>query len=172
MALSKERKKEIVEELKELLKNQKSMVFVNFRGLNAQELFDLREALKEVDSSLKVIKKSLAEISFKKQGIDFNKELFQDQLAIVFGFEDETAPARIVYQQSKKSEPLEILGGYLDNEFLDKEKMIIFAKLPPRQELLARLIYVLDYPIRGFVNVLSGNIKGLIYALQAIANRG
>jgi large subunit ribosomal protein L10 len=171
MALTKERKKEIVEELKELLKKQKAMVVVNFHGLNSQEVFDLKQLLKENKAEFRVIKKTLAELAFKDQGIDFKKDSFQGQLAIVFGFEDETSPVKTIYQYSKKLDKLEILGGYLENEFLDSQKIIEIAQLPSREELLAKLISVLNSSISGFVNVLQGNIKGLVYTLQAIANQ-
>lgn len=171
MALSKERKKEIVKELKDLLKKQKSMVFVNLRGLSAEDVFQIREALKENNSILKVVKKSLAGISFKEEGIEFNQEMFEDQLAAVFNLEDELISSKILYEKSKDLENLEILGGYLDNEFINQDKVIMMAQLPSKEELLAKLTYILNYPIRGFVNVLSGNIKGLIYTLQAIVNK-
>lgn len=166
MALTKEQKQKIVGGLKEKIDRQKSMVFVTIEGLAAKELFDLRERLKKADCNLSVIKKTLMDIVFKEKKIKVDEEKLEGQLALIFGFGDEILPAKIAYQFSLGNENLKILGGYFENKFREAEKMIVLGKIPSKQELLSSLVGSIAEPCRGFVSVLQGNIKGLIYILK------
>ncbi len=171
MPLTKQQKQEAVADLEKMIDGQKSMVFVNYRGLKAQEVFNLRQKLDDNQSKFKVVKKTLASIAFKNKGIDFKKDNYDDQFAIVFGYEDEVAPARVLFQGTKDLKTLEMLGGYLAKDYLDKDQVMALAQLPSRQELVGKLLYLLNYPMSGLVNVLSGNIKGLVYAINAISKK-
>lgn len=170
MAKSKEEKKKILEDLKEEIKKQKMMVLVNFTGLKVKDFFELRKRLKSANSQIKVIKKTLLNLAFKEFNPDFSQKLaqFKDQIAIVFGFEEEIPPAKILHQFSLKNPNCKILAGYFDKKFREKEEMITLAQLPTKNELLANLIGNLSASISNFVNVLEANIKGLIYVLSKI----
>ncbi len=168
MALTREKKEQIIEEIKRLLDDQKAMVFFNFEGLKTREMTELREALRQAEGKVKVVKKTLAEIAFKEFDAGMRKNIFKKQLAIGFGMKDETAPMKIVYNFSKKNEKFEILGGYLDKEFLTKEKILLLAQLPLKENLMAQFLYIIKYPISGFANALSGNIKGLVNVLARV----
>ena len=171
MPLTKQQIQEAVADLEKMIDGQKSMDFVNDRGLKAQEVFNLRQKLDDNQSKFKVVKKTLANIAFKNKGIEFKKDNYDDQFAIVFGYEDEVAPARILFQSTKDLKTLEMLGGYLAKDYLDKDQVMALAQLPSRQELVGKLLYLLNYPMSGLVNVLSGNIKGLVYAINAISKK-
>jgi len=170
MAKSKEEKKKILEDLKEEFKKQNTMVLVNFTGLKVKDFFELRKRLKSANSQIKVIKKTLLDLALKEFNSDFSQKLsqFKAQIAIVFGFEDEILPAKILHRFSLKNPNLKILAGYFDKKFREKEEMITLAQLPTKNELLAKLIGNLSAPISNFVNVLEPNIKGLIYVLSKI----
>ncbi|MDI6882858.1 MAG: 50S ribosomal protein L10 [Patescibacteria group bacterium] len=168
MAKNKDEKQKIIEDLEEKIKIQKAMVFVDFSGIDSKFLFALREKLKKANCLLKVVKKTLLEKTLgklEKKEISEKIKTFKGQLALVFGFEDEVMPAKICYQVAKENENLKILAGVFGGEFKKKEKVIELAQLPSRGELLARLVGGLENPISNFVNVLKGNIKGLIYIL-------
>ena len=166
MPLNKEQKKNIVEKLKQNIAQQKAVVFVAIEGLKTTGLFDLRKKLKEDDCLLIVAKKTLLSIAFKQSKIEFDAKELKGELALIFGFGDEIMPAKIAYQFSKKNKNLEILGGFFENEVKTAQEMIILAKIPSREELLAKVVSSISSPISGFVNVLQGNIKGLIYILK------
>jgi len=119
MAKTKVQKKQIIEDLKQNLTNQKAIVFVDFQGLNARTLSELRNKLKESDCFLKVVKKTLLGLAFESLGDSSLKEeakIMQGELALVFGFKDEIMPAKIIYQFSLENENLKILGGLGKNE--------------------------------------------------------
>ncbi len=169
MALSKEQKVKIVERLKESIAKQKAMVFVNFAGLSAQNIEDLRAKLKEVGAKFVVAKKTLAKLAFQGEKIDFPEKEIQNELAIIFGFEgDEIAPSKTAFNFSKKQESLQIIGGYMNSTLMPADEVITLAQLPSKQELLGRLVGTLSAPISNFVSVQRESIKSIMYALKAI----
>lgn len=172
MALNKVQKQKIIEDLKKLFSQQKAIILVGITGLKVKDLLNLRKKIKAVDGSLKVAKKTLMEIVFKENNLEFNKNQFKEEIALVFGFKDEILPAKTVYQFSQNpsagGEKLKILGGYFNNSFKEVKEVITLAQLPPKEELMARLVGGLKSPISGFVNVLEGNIKGLMRVLSNI----
>jgi len=168
MPKSKTEKRKIIEELKEKFQKQKSTVFVDFSGCDSKFLFKLRDELEKSKCLLKIVKKTLLKKTLENLKMKNISEKIGEkklQLALIFGFGDEIIPAKICYQFSKENENLRILGGIFGNEFVDKEKVIELAQLPSREELLARLVGILQNPIFGFVNTLKNNIKGLLYVL-------
>jgi large subunit ribosomal protein L10 len=171
MPKSREEKQKIIEDLKEKLQREKAIVLVNFSGLDSKALATLREDFKKLNGCFQVVKKTLLKKALESLGW---KKLLQKieeiagQLALGFGFDDEIVPAKICYKYSQENKNLKILGGFLGNEFVEKEKVIELAKLPSREEILARLVGSLHNPISKFVNVLQSNIKGLIFAIEAI----
>ncbi len=171
MAKSKQEKSKIIEDLKEKLTEQKSVILVDFSGVNSKILFQLKKEFKKTKGFFQVVKKTLlkkALDSLKKKDLSEKIENIEGQLALAYGFADEMLPAKICYNFSKENENLKILGGIFDNEFVVREKVIELAQLPSREELLARLTGSLQNSLSSFVNVLQGNIKGLVCALNAI----
>ncbi|MBU3934857.1 50S ribosomal protein L10 [Patescibacteria group bacterium] len=171
MALTKEQKQKVVEDLKKKIEQQKSVVFIDFSKVNSKDTFILRKKLKETGCVLKVAKKTLLKIAFG----DKNKEIWQKikdnspgQLAVIFGTKDEMAPAKITQQFVKENENVKILGGIFESKFIDKAEVVILSAIPSKEELLAKLVGTLSAPVSGLVNVFRGNIKGLVYVLSRI----
>ncbi|MDD5750273.1 MAG: 50S ribosomal protein L10 [Candidatus Pacebacteria bacterium] len=171
MPKTKEQKNIIVEKLKDKLSSQKANVFLDFAGVDSKTLFKLRDELKAAKCGLEVVKKTLL-----KKALAFlnNRDLakkvndVEGQLALAFGFEDEVAPAKICRNIQKENENLRILGGVFSGQYWGKEKMLELAELPPKNELLGRLVGSLQSPIQNFACVLNGNIKGLMNVLSNI----
>lgn len=158
MALTKGKKVKSLASLKEKIAKQKSVIFADFAKVNSADLFKLRQELKENGCSLKVGKKTLVRIAFGQSGISFwnlMKKSIPGQLALVFGIEDEIAPARIANKFAKTNENFKILGGIFENRFIDRERALVLANLPTRNELLGRLLGSLSSSTVGFVRVLD-----------------
>lgn len=171
MALTKEQKQKVIKDLEAQIKKQKSIVFIDFSKVNSKDIFALRKKLKEAGCLLKVAKKTLLRIAFG----DKNKDIWQNidisapnQLAAVFNIEDEISGFKTTEKFTKESENIKILGGVFEAKFINKEEAIALARIPSKKELLAKLVGSLSSPISGFVNVLQGNIKSLVYILSAI----
>ena len=158
MALTKEQKTKQIESIKEKVSKQKSVIFVDFNKVPSKDMFFLRKSLKEAGCNLKIAKKTLVRIAFGQSNISYwnkIKSSIPGQLALVFGIEDEIAPARISNQFGKTHENFKILGGIFENRFIAKERVLELANIPPRNELLSRLVGSLSSSITSFVRVLD-----------------
>jgi large subunit ribosomal protein L10 len=158
MALTKEQKTKQINDIKEKVANQKSMVFVDFAKVPSKDMFGLRKSLKEGGCNLKIAKKTLVRIAFGQSNISFwnkIKAVVPGQLALVLGIEDEIAPARIANIFAKTHENFKILGGIFEKRFIDREKVLVLANLPTRNELLSKLVGSLASSMTGFVRVLD-----------------
>lgn len=171
MALTKAQKQKILENLKEKVAKQKAMVFADFQGLKVKDLTQLRKEMKKNEGELKVAKKTLISKVFQAEKIDFDVKKLVGQIILGFGYRDEISPFKTLYEFSKGRENLKILGGLVGGELITGEKALELGQLPSREELLARIVGSISAPLSGLVNVLQGNIKGLIYALSAIKPR-
>jgi len=169
MALTLQQKKETVHSLEENISHQKGLIFVDFCKLKNEELSQLRRNLRENDCLLQVAKKTLLKMALKdKKSVAEMIDSFSGSVALIFGFQDQIEPAKIAYQFAQKHENLELLGGFWDDSTQGQEEVVTLAKLPSYQELLGKFVNVISAPPRGLVNVLNGNIKGLVVALDQI----
>ena len=168
MPQTKKQKKETVQKIEKNIDEQKSIIFVSYKGLKAPDIFNFKKMLKEMGCSFLVAKKTLLNIAFKNKKIDFDAKELDGQIGLIFGFEDEINPAKAAFKFQKEKENLKILGGFFEEKIIMPENVIELAKIPSKQELLAKVVGSISSPISGFANVLQGNIRNLVYALSAI----
>lgn len=166
MAKTRQEKEGIVSRLNEQLDSAKSTVLVNYKGLTVSETEDLRSELRKNEVSFSVAKNSLLSIALKDKGIEIEKEILDQPLAVAFGATDEVSAAKGVNDFAKSHEALEILGGIYENQFIARDRVMTLANLPSREELYAKVVGSLASPLRGMVNVLSGNLRGLVNVLS------
>ena len=158
MALTKAQKTKQIDSVKEKIAQQKSVIFVDFAKVPSKEMFSLRKNLKEAGCNLKIAKKTLIRVAFGQSNISFWNKIASSvpgQLALVFGIEDEIAPARIANNFRKTNENFKILGGIFEKRFIDQAKVMELATLPSRNELLGRLVGSIASPMASFVRVLD-----------------
>jgi len=173
MPKSKEQKRTILKELGEKIAKAKSIVFTKFNGLTVKENEALRAKLLKENTEYYVAKKTLFNLAFKDKAIaGLEVKNFNGQVAAVFGYGDEVAPAKIVDQFKKDKEgKLEFIGGILENKFLSGAEVSALAKLPSKQELYARIVGSINAPVVGLVNALAGNIRNLVQVLKAVSEK-
>lgn len=174
MPKNKIQKQEILRNLSEKFKKSKSVVFAGFNALTVKDNENLRAQLRKENSEYYVAKKTLMNIAFKDQMADLNVRDMDGKLAAIFSYEDEVAPAKILgnFRKDKDKEArVFFLGGILENKLLTKAEVEALSKLPSKQELYAKLVGSLNAPVSGFVNVLAGNLKNLVYVLKAIEEK-
>ncbi|MDD4531581.1 MAG: 50S ribosomal protein L10 [Candidatus Pacebacteria bacterium] len=168
---TKEQKKDIVKDLESKIEKQKSIVFMDFAGVKVKDLAQFREKLKEEGNEMKVAKKSLMTIALKNKGVELDSKRLNGEVAMVFGYEDEIAPSRMVYQFSKENQKAKILGGFLESKFYEMADVVRLAELPSKQQLLGMLLGTISAPASNFVSVLSGNTRKLVMALSQIRDK-
>jgi len=171
MPLTRDQKQNIINDLESKIEKQKSIVFMDFTGVKVKELAKLRENLKENGSEMKVAKKSLMEIALKNKKIELDSKKLDGEVAMVFGYEDEIAPSKAVYQFSKENQKAKILGGFLENKFYEMADVIKLAELPSKTQLLGMLLGTLSAPATNLVGVMSGNMRKLVFALSQIKEK-
>ena len=171
MAQTKQQKEVLVKDLAEKLKNSKAVVFSDYKGLQVKDMTVLRRELRAEGVDLQVLKKTLINLALKDAGIEMDAKKLEGQVAVAVSSQDEVAAAKIIAKAAKANENLKIVGGILGTKELSKEEVNALAKLPSKEELLAKLVGTLNAPVSGFVNVLAGNMRGLVTALKAIADQ-
>jgi len=150
MAISRTKKGEIVEKLTKALKSAKSLVFVNFHGLNVAGANEMRRALKKEGVSYSVTKKSLTKRVLEGEKFEGTQPELTGELAVAWG-EDLVAPARGVYSFQKKfPEGLKILGGVFEGKYMDKSAMEGIALIPTLEVLRGKFVNIINSPIQRF----------------------
>lgn len=165
---TKEQKKKIVKDLAEKLKSSKAVVFSDFKSLSVKNLTALRRELREKDVDFQVLKKTLITIALKDAGIEMDAKKLEGQIAVAISAGDEVEAAKIIAKAAKANENLKIVGGLIGKNVLSGQEVLVLSKLPGKEEMLARLVGTINAPVSGFVNVLAGNLRGLVQVLKAV----
>lgn len=167
MAKSRQQKEQTVAELLGYFGSMKSAVFVNYQGLKVKEADELRRSADKEKISYTVAKKTLLTKALKSSGVEFDAATLNGMIGVATAT-DEVAAAKLVSEFGKAHESLKILGGIVDGKVVDAAAVKALASLPSRQQLLGQLVGTINAPVTGFVNVLAGNLRGLVNALNAI----
>ena len=166
-----EAKKAIVEEIKDKVEKAQGLVLVDYRGLNVEEITELRRNYREAGVDYKVYKNTMMRFAFKDTGFEEFNEYLVGPNALVFGFEDPVQPAKITEEFAKDHDELEIKAGIVDGRIVGVDEIKELASLPSREVLIAQTLGGLNAPIAGLANVLQGTIRNLVYALNAIKDK-
>jgi len=157
-------KQKEIELTKKRLNESKTVIFVNFQGIKTNELNKLREIIKEIGGIVAVVKKRLLSLVFKEQKIELDINKLENQICAIFSPLDTITTTKKIFNFSKpyrqkKLLPM-ILGVDIEaNKILEKNELEMFAQLPSKEELLAKLIFLISSPIRKFAFVLNEKSK-------------
>ena len=149
--------------------NGKAVVLTEYTGLTVKDMGDLRGKLRESGSSYRVVKTSLLAKALAEKNIEIPAEILTVQLAVASNLDDEVEPNRAVVDFAKTNEAINIKGAVINGEFVDESQVKALASLPGRDELLAKVVVSVSAPLSGMVNVLSGNLRGLVNVLKQYA---
>ena len=164
-----DKKRKIVEEIKQDLNEAKTIVLTDYRGLTVAQMNRLRGILKEQDVKYRVVKNTLARFAVQEAGYTEIDPYLTGPVAIAFGYDDPVVPVKLLVDFSKENDELNLKGGILDrSNFLDENNLVEIAKLPPKEVLLGQVAGSLQSPMSAFLTVLQGNLRNLVYALQAV----
>lgn len=163
--MKKEKKAQVVEELKEKLEKAKSLVLTDYRGLTHRQLEDLKKALKAVGGEFLVTKNTLLRLAGgKKEELE---SYLKGPTATLFAFEDELAPFSVLAQFIKTFGLPQIKGGLWGKKILTSAEVLRLASIPSRQVLLATLVVRLKSPVYRLHYGLNYNLQKLVLVLQA-----
>ncbi|MBT5337794.1 50S ribosomal protein L10 [Candidatus Falkowbacteria bacterium] len=169
MAKTKQQKQEAIDQIVAKIKDAKGLVIANHEGLTVNDSQVLREKCKEQNVEFVAVKKTLLKLALESAGIkDADTKSMTGGLAIAISGEDEVAPAKILKDFAKTHSQVVFCGGVLEGTLVSAEQVGKLADLPSKLELLAKVVGSIKAPVTGFVNVLSGNLRGLVNVLNAI----
>ena len=167
--LTKNEKIELVKKLTEKIKAAKSTVFVDYKGLKVKDSTELKKSLRAAGVEFIVARKTLFDIAVKNAGIEgVSIKSMDGQVALSFSNLDEVAGAKIIDTFAKTNDKIKFLGGILGQQVMSAAEVKALAKIPSKEQLLGQLVGTLNAPISGFVNVLAGNLRGLVSVLNAV----
>lgn len=150
-------KEEEVAKLAEKFKTAKVILLTDYRGINVADVTNLRSELRNVKAEYKVIKNNIVKRALNANGESGLDDLLEGPTAVILGEEDYLEPSKIIYNFTKNNDFYKIKGGMIEGKVMTAEEIITLAKLPSRQELLAKL-----------AGALLGNITKLAIALDQV----
>ncbi len=170
MALTKEKKQAIVDQVGSLLAESKMTVIAQYQGTPVKAMQTLRRDANENGTTVRVVKNRLVMQALKKSekfsGIDTTS--LNGMLLYAFNKDDEVAPAQALATFAKTQPTLQFIGAITaDGDLLSADDVTALASLPTKEQLRAQVVGILAAPLSGFVNVLAGNIRGVLNALNA-----
>lgn len=150
-------KEEEVKKLAERFKSAKVILLTDYRGINVLDVTNLRNDLRNTKAEYKVIKNNIIKRALEMNGESGLNDLLEGPTAVVIGDEDYLEPSKAIYNFTKANDYYKIKGGIIEGKVMTAEEIITLAKLPSRQELLAKL-----------AGSLLGNITKLAVALGQV----
>lgn len=167
-----EKKKQQVAELAEALKGACTGVIVDYKGITVADDTKLRKELREAGCDYKVVKNTLLKLALQEAGIEGLENVLEGTTALAYSKDDYVSSAKILSGYAEKSKDVfNVKAGFVDGKVLDAKGVKELAELPPKEVLVAKALGGLNAPIAGFVTVLNGTMKGLVVALDAIAEK-
>lgn len=162
-----------VGEVVEKLKAATAGVLVDYKGISVEKDSQLRRELREAGVQYTVIKNSILRRACEETGYEGLKDQLVGTTALALSNEDPVAPAKILakYQKDLKDH-FTIKAGFVDGRVIDSKEVDTLSNLPSREQLIAALLRSLNAPISGLASVLTGNMRGLVVALDQIAQKG
>lgn len=170
--VTRRQKEETVEALEEKFKRAQSVVLADFQGLSVADMNLLRSMARETGVEFRVVKNSLVLLATRRAGIEGLEAFLVGPTGVAFGYEDPVTPAKVISRFGRETrKELAFKGGYLEGRVLGAEEVKSLAALPTRTELLGQLAGTVQGPIAAFHRVLAGNLRGLVVALNRIAEQ-
>ncbi len=169
--MKKEEKIRVVSELQGKFEKAKGIVFTDYRGLNVEEITDLRNNLRAAALEYRVVKNSLARRAAEGTPVDGAADIFSGPVGIAVGYDDPLLLVKRVLEFSKANEKLEIKGGLIEGAVCSVEQIKAISALPPREVQLSMLVGAMQSPLSKFAGLLNSTVAQFVYALEALKEK-
>ena len=146
MSANLEKKKQIVEEIKDKVERAKSLIFIDYCGINVNNDMKMRREFRKANCDYKVYKNRLVLRAFNELGIQGYEDKLQRTLAVAFSYDDEVSAAKVAKNALADNPTISIKFGLVDKQFIDENGVKAFAELPSREVLVAKLLGMLNAP--------------------------
>jgi large subunit ribosomal protein L10 len=167
LAITKERKNELIAQYIEWVKNSRALVLTQYVGLTMKDIDALRAKVRENGGEFHIIKNTLAKLAFEQAGYSIQEDQLEGSTAVVFAFSDAPATVKAVTEFTKNSDFLKIKGGFLEKQALSAEGIRALAELPPLPIVRAQLLGTLLAPASKLVRTLAEPGRMIAAVIQA-----
>jgi large subunit ribosomal protein L10 len=171
LAISKQRKNEMVSEYVDWINQSRAMIVSEYVGLSMKQIDELRAKLRETGGEFHIIKNTLGRVAFQEAGLPAPEEMLEGSTAICFAYQDAPSIAKVMAEYAKSSDFLKIKGGYLDKRAIGAEEVKALAELPPLPVMRAQLLGVLSAPAGKLVRTLAEPARQVAAVLKAYAEK-
>ncbi len=171
MAKTRSQKTELLEKYKDILKNKSGYLLVNSDKIDTATVTKLKVELKNLDANYAVVKNSIFKVALQEENQPLEAQDIDLPTAIIYFEEDPTDPAKLVKETQKETQLLGAKGGVFEGEFLSEEKVMQLAEIPSKEILLGKLVGSMSAPLSGFMNAVTGNVRGLTMVLKGISEK-
>lgn len=165
MAISKDKKQQLVADLNEILSDAKMTVFAKYQGLSVSELRELRHLARENNVKIKVVKNRLVRVAMGEIAVykDTDTSALEGQLLYAISNDDEVAPAQVLAKFAKEHQALELKGAFsAEGKSLNEQEVMELSKLPSKDQLIGQVVNMLTGTVNDVTNALSGNLHALL----------
>lgn len=165
MAISKDKKQQLVADLNEILSDAKMTVFAKYQGLSVAELQELRHLARENNVKIKVVKNRLVRVAMGEIAVykDTDTSALEGQLLYAISNDDEVAPAQVLAKFAKEHQALELKGAFsAEGKSLNEQEVVELSKLPSKDQLIGQVVNMLTGTVNDVTNALSGNLHALL----------
>lgn len=170
MALSKERKEELVEQYEVWLKDARALIMAEYTGMTMPQMDDLRARAREKGAEFHVIKNRLGKLVFESAGIEVPEEMFTGSTAFGVAYDDAPGIAKVIKDFGKDQPALKIKAGFMDGRVLSAEQVIALAELPPLPVVRGQLLGVIQAPASKLVRTIAEPGRSLAQVIKAHAD--
>lgn len=171
MAISRERKEELVAQYVELLNESRAVFLTEYRGVSVDQMEELRSNVRNAEGAFHVTKNTLLRTALEQSGRSLPDELLLGQTAAGFALGELPALAKALVDFSDESDTFAIKGGLMDGEFLSVEQIQALADLPSLDDLRAQIIGLINAPAQNVAGAIAGGVRQLINVLNAYAQQ-
>ena len=165
MAISKDKKQQLVADLNEILSDAKMTVFAKYQGLSVSELQELRHLARENNVKKKKKKNRLVRVAMGEIAVykDTDTSALEGQLLYAISNDDEVAPAQVLAKFAKEHQALELKGAFsAEGKSLNEQEVVELSKLPSKDQLIGQVVNMLTGTVNDVTNALSGNLHALL----------
>jgi large subunit ribosomal protein L10 len=166
--LDRSKKEKVIAELHGKLGRASAVILTDYKGLTVAEISGLRDQLAVEKIDYQVVKNTLMRLACEKTNVSVLEPLLKGTCAVAIAFGDPVTPAKIIKKFSKGNEKLKVKAGSLGDRLINSDQIMALADLPPREELLARMLRTLNAVPTGLVTVLSGVPRAFVGVLAAV----
>lgn len=171
LAISKQKKAELVAQYVEQLKQSQGLILTDYRGLDMHNMSDIRRAIRPIGGKFQVVKNRLLALALKEVEMSLPEEWLTGPTAIGFCYDEVQPVAKALTNAAKKLETLHIKGGLLGTSVIAEDQVHVIANLPPREVLLAQVLGTINAPASRAASVVASGIRQVLNVLQAYVDK-